>query len=113
MSQVTTHILDIAKGKPAVDVQITLSQWINDGWQLIGSGRTNEDGRISDLCSPDEELKAGTYQMHFATEAYFEKIGEPVFYPWADVVFNVEAGGQHYHIPLLLSPFSHSTYRGS
>lgn len=113
MSQITSHILDVSKGKPACDVSITLSYWVNDAWQEIANGCTNEDGRVSDLCRADEALKAGTYQMHFATADYFNKMGEPVFYPWADVVFNVEAGGAHYHIPLLLSAFGYSTYRGS
>ncbi len=113
MSQITTHILDIARGAPARDVSISLSRFQNNEWVLIGEGKTNSDGRIADLCTAGECMDAGTYQMHFDTEGYFKSQGDPVFYPWADVVFNIEGNGDHYHIPLLLSPFGHSTYRGS
>lgn len=113
MSQITTHILDIARGAPARSVSITLSRLESGAWQPIGSGKTNDDGRIPDLCEQDVTLAAGTYQMHFDTAGYFESVGDPVFYPWADVIFNIGSDGQHYHIPLLLSPFGHSTYRGS
>lgn len=113
MSQITTHILDIARGAPAKQVSISLSELVNGSWQLVGKGETNKDGRIPDLCEKDAVLPAGTYQMHFDTASYFESVGDPVFYPWADVIFNIGGDGQHYHIPLLLSPFGHSTYRGS
>ncbi len=113
MSQISTHILDTALGSPAAGVTITLYQRDGAGWAKIGSGLTNDDGRIPDLCPAGEVLPAGTYRMHFATGAYFDAINAPVFYPWVEVVFHVDGGGQHYHIPLLLSPFGHSTYRGS
>ena len=113
MSQVTTHILDIASGKPARQVPITLYQQQGDGWLEVGSGRTNDDGRIPDLCAAEQVMDAGIYRMHFDTAAYFAATGDPVFYPWADVVFTIGGDGQHYHIPLLLSPFGYSTYRGS
>ncbi|HHJ35162.1 MAG TPA: hydroxyisourate hydrolase [Gammaproteobacteria bacterium] len=113
MSQITSHILDISRGAPARDVAITLSHLVDEQWQVIGSGQTDDDGRVTKLCQPGVVLAAGTYQMHFDTAAYFSRLGDPVFYPWADVIFNIEADGQHYHIPLLLSPFGHSTYRGS
>jgi 5-hydroxyisourate hydrolase len=113
MSQITTHILDISEGQPAQNVPIKLSVWEEGIWHEIGSGLTNSDGRIADLCPAGEIMPAGTYQMHFDTGVYFVASGKEVFYPWADVVFNVSADGQHYHIPLLLSPFGHSTYRGS
>jgi 5-hydroxyisourate hydrolase len=113
MSQITTHILDIARGAPAEGVAISLHRQEGDNWSEVGAGRTNADGRIPDLCTAGEVLPAGTYRMHFETAAYFEGNGDPVFYPWADVVFCMGGDGQHYHIPLLLSPFGHSTYRGS
>ena len=113
MSQITTHILDIARGAPARKVPITLSQFNQGQWTEIGRGLTNDDGRIGNLCKDGLTLPAGTYQMHFETETYFNSVGDPIFYPWADVVFNINGDGQHYHIPLLLSPFGHSTYRGS
>ena len=113
MSQITTHILDTALGKPAAGVAIELSQLQGNDWYAIGSGVTNNDGRIADLCPAGESLPAGTYRMHFATGDYFSGAGQAVFYPWADVVFSIDDGGQHYHIPLLLSPYGYSTYRGS
>ena len=114
MSQITTHILDIARGMPARNVAITLSRLQDDNsWAEVGSGKTNDDGRIPDLCEQGLVLEAGTYQMHFDTAAYFTAVGDPIFYPWADVVFTIGGDGQHYHIPLLLSPYGHSTYRGS
>lgn len=113
MSQITTHILDTARGCPAAGVAITLYRASGDDWETVGEGVTNEDGRLPGLCADDAVLAAGTYRMHFATADYFEGRGEAVFYPWADVVFNLGAGGEHYHIPLLLAPFAYSTYRGS
>jgi len=113
VSQITTHILDTATGRPAADVEITLSRRERESWQRIASGRTNEDGRVSDLVAADMQLGAGTYRMHFATGTYLEKRGAPAFYPFIDVVFVLDDGGEHYHIPLLLSPFGYSTYRGS
>jgi len=114
MSQITTHVLDTARGAPADGIKIVLSRLASDNksWESIGSGTTNNDGRVPGLCS-EEKLPAGTYQMHFATADYLQKTSGSVFYPYADVVFNIGADGQHYHIPLLLSPYSYSTYRGS
>jgi 5-hydroxyisourate hydrolase len=113
MSQITTHILDIATGNPARQVPIALHLLHGEEWLEVGSGITNEDGRIPDLCAQQQVLAAGTYRMRFDTAAYFKESGDPVFYPWAEVVFNIDGDGQHYHIPLLLSPFGYSTYRGS
>jgi 5-hydroxyisourate hydrolase len=113
MSQITTHILDIALGVPAQNVPISLCVQEGEVWRDIGSGLTNEEGRITSLCRAGEILPAGTYRMHFDTAVYFESRAQAAFYPWVDVVFNIGGDGQHYHIPLLLSPFGHSTYRGS
>ncbi|AQA17711.1 hydroxyisourate hydrolase [Halioglobus japonicus] len=113
MSQITTHILDTARGCPAAEVAITLCRQEQNTWVIMGEGITNEDGRVADLCPQDLVLPAGTYRMHFATAAYFQRHGQTVFYPWAEVVFNIEEDGAHYHIPLLLSGFGYSTYRGS
>lgn len=113
MSQITTHILDTAKGCPAPGVAITLYQQADQGWIKVGSGQTDEDGRVPDLCPNGDVLAGGTYRMHFAVSDYFETIGAPVFYPWAEVVFNIDGNGQHCHIPLLLAPYGYSTYRGS
>ena len=113
MSQITTHILDTARGRPASAVSLALYVKTEDGWDELASGVTNEDGRMPGLLAQDRILEAGTYRMFFATEEYFESRGESAFYPWVNVVFNLDGSGEHYHIPLLLAPFGYSTYRGS
>lgn len=113
MSGITTHILDTARGTPARGVPITLSKLKEGQWQSIGSGKTNADGRIADLCKQQSDLSPGTYKMYFDTEQYFSISGDKVFYPYAEIVFAIEDITQHYHIPLLLCPFGYSTYRGS
>ena len=113
MSQITTHILDTARGCPAEGVAITLYQQSGDGWTALAQGITNSDGRVADLLEQGVQLAEDTYRMHFAVSGYFRNRGHKHFYPYVDVVFNVDADGQHYHIPLLLSPYGYSTYRGS
>ena len=113
MSQITTHILDTARGQPASGVSLVLFELDGDMWTQLAAGVTNDDGRVPDLLPADRVLPARTYRMHFATADYFSNRGEPVFYPWVDVVFNLDGSGDHYHIPLLLAPFGYSTYRGS
>lgn len=112
MSQITTHVLDTARGLPAEGVPLQLYQQTDDGWLKLAEGTTNSDGRVGKLLG-EEALPAGIYRMHFDTAAYFSHLGTDGFYPWVDVVFTLQAGGQHYHIPLLLAPFGYSTYRGS
>lgn len=113
MSSITTHILDTARGTPAAGVEILLTRQDGSQWQPIGGGITNGDGRISNLCDKQGVLSAGTYKMHFNTKQYFSAVGDAVFYPYAEVVFVIGVETAHYHIPLLLSPFGYSTYRGS
>ena len=114
MSQITTHILDTALGCPAVGVHISLHCLNGDSRRtLIGAGETNSDGRVPELCAQKMVLAAGSYCVHFATAAYFEGLGGEAFYPHVDVVFTIAGDGRHYHIPLLLSPYGYSTYRGS
>lgn len=114
MSQITTHILDTATGQPAAGVNLSLTRQSGDGqWQALARGVTNADGRVPNLLPDEMSLPAGTYRMHFDTGNYFEKREQPAFYPFVDVVFSIDGSGEHYHIPLLLSPFGYSTYRGS
>ena len=112
MSQITTHILDTSSGKPAADVPLKLEKKTADGWQILADGRTNADGRVSDLLPKDAVLPVGVYKMTFDTEGYFAAQNLPTFYPYVEISFYVRDGG-HYHIPLLLSPFGFTTYRGS
>lgn len=113
MSQITTHVLDTALGLPAKNVPITLAHQQGKTWQNIASGTTDDDGRISDLLADDVTLTAGVYRMTFDTARYFSSISAQGFYPYVDVIFVLTEQVAHYHIPLLLSPYGYSTYRGS
>lgn len=112
MSQITTHILDTTKGLPATGVTIILYQQQAAGWRQISQGQTNADGRLAVLPDPAAILEPGTYKMTFLTQAYFDQERVPAFYPFVEIVFAV-SDLQHYHIPLLISPFGYTTYRGS
>ena len=112
MSQITTHILDTTKGKPAANVSIALLQQTGDNWQEIAHGKTNADGRIPDLLPKEKQVELGVYKMKFFTQEYFAQAGTANFYPFVEIVFEV-ATTEHYHVPLLLNPFGYSTYRGS
>jgi len=113
MSQITTHVLDTTRGKPAKNLPIALFVQTDDGWQALATGDTNADGRIADLLADDIVLAAGVYRMNFATKAYFDANNEQGFYPYVDIVFELDGSNSHYHIPLLLTAFGYSTYRGS
>jgi 5-hydroxyisourate hydrolase len=112
MSQLTTHILDTTKGKPAEGVTIILYQGGNDEWNEIARGITNNDGRIKDLLGSNGTVQFGIYKMRFETKDYFDKAGTATFYPYVEIIFEIKTT-EHYHIPLLLNPFGYSTYRGS
>ena len=106
-SPITTHILDIAAGKPAAGVSVRLERQTATGYEELANGVTNADGRVTDLLEPGT-LSAGVYRVSFDVGAYQEG-----FYPSVSVDFRVDALDEHYHVPLLLSPFGYSTYRGS
>jgi 5-hydroxyisourate hydrolase len=112
MSAITTHVLDTSAGRPAAGVPVTLEKQTSGGWQSAGHGVTNQDGRITDLLA-GATLSAGSYRLTFDTAAYFSTSKQPSFYPQVQVTFTVSDAAQHYHVPLLLSPFGYSTYRGS
>ncbi|HEX3825604.1 MAG TPA: hydroxyisourate hydrolase [Mycobacteriales bacterium] len=105
----STHVLDCVSGGPAVGVAVTVERRIDEEWQQLGSGATDADGRIGALV----ELSAGTHRMTFDSGGYFHARDVETFYPQVVVVFDVTDPKQHHHVPLLLSPFSYSTYRGS
>ncbi|HRH70550.1 MAG TPA: hydroxyisourate hydrolase [Flavobacteriales bacterium] len=109
MSSISTHVLDTARGVPAEGLRITLFR--NSGEQ-VATGITNADGRIPGFIPDGVKLGAGTFRMHFDTGGYFAAHKTQGFYPYVDVVFELGSEG-HYHIPLLLSPWGYSTYRGS
>ena len=112
MSQITTHILDTTKGKPAAGITIVLYKGENDQWEEIGRGKTNNDGRITDLLGKDVVLEKRIYKMRFETKDYFDREAIPTFYPYVEIIFDIQSN-EHYHIPLLLNPFGYTTYRGS
>lgn len=109
---ISTHVLDTARGRPAAGLPITLERQLADGWETVGRGDTDADGRVKGLLGGGT-LDKGVWRMTFDTGAWFEAQGIEGFYPIARVVFRVTAPEQHHHVPLLLSPFGYSTYRGS
>ena len=113
MSGITTHVLDTARGRPAQGVPVTLEIEAANGWELVGKGTTNADGRISDLVSAEVTIAPGVYRLTFDTGKYFAQHQSDSFYPQVIIVFRLADAAQHYHVPLLLSPFGYSTYRGS
>ena len=113
MSAITTHILDVSTGFPARGVPVVLERQTETGWEIVGKGETDDDGRLRDLLDSDADLQAGNYRLTFDTGAYFQKQQIEGFYPQVTVAFIVRNTAQHYHVPLLLSPFGYSTYRGS
>jgi len=102
----STHVLDAALGRPAAGVAVRLT-WNSE---VLTEATTDADGRVRELCA---DLAAGTHTLTFDTGSYFAATGQPGFYPEVTVAFTVTEPGQHHHVPLLLSPFAYSTYRGS
>ena len=113
MSQITTHVLDTAAGKPAGGVPVRFYRSTGDDtWEDVARGITNADGRIASLLPASQKLVPGTYCLAFDTKTYFGNQKTKAFYPKVEIVFEV-LDSEHYHVPLLLSPFGYSTYRGS
>jgi 5-hydroxyisourate hydrolase len=113
MSPITTHVLDLALGAPARGLALSLSLVGPDGSaRELARATTNADGRVADLLAPGN-LQRGIYRLQFETGAYFAASQRPTFYPEVTVVFEIQEETEHYHVPLLLSPFGYSTYRGS
>lgn len=130
---ITTHVLDTARGKPAAGVPILLELWEGESWQPLGVGETDSDGRLRTL-TPQGPVAPGRYRISFDTAAYYAGAGgsgaaasgtassgdsptgvegSSYFFPVVEIQFVVADGAAHYHVPLLLSPFGYSTYRGS
>ena len=114
MSAITTHVLDTSRGRPAGRIHITLEmQTAAQGWELVGEGETDGDGRLKGLLAEGHHLMVGVYRLTFDTKAYFAAQAVESFYPEVKIVFSVTDAAEHYHVPLLLSPYGYSTYRGS
>ncbi len=113
MSLMTTHVLDTARGRPAGGVPVTLERRRQSGAFLeIGGGETDSDGRLRAPLH-DGHIEVGVYRLTFDSGAYFRAQGVETFYPSVSVLFEIRDPAQHYHVPLLLSPYGYSTYRGS
>ncbi len=107
MARITTHVLDISRGQPAAGVAVTLESGATLGDRQ--SAVTDDDGRVKTFA----EVGAGTHRLTFDVGAHYAKSGQDTFYPHAQITFVVKDAAQHFHVPLLLSPFGYSTYRGS
>lgn len=113
MNGLSTHVLDLAEGRPAAGVPVRLERRAADGWHVLTTATTDGDGRVRSLLPPGEALAAGEYRVTFALAEWFAAAGRDSFYPEAAVVFAVTRPDEHHHVPLLLAPFGYSTYRGS
>ncbi|GAQ80565.1 hypothetical protein KFL_000570130 [Klebsormidium nitens] len=126
-SPITTHVLDLSHGRPAKGVAVDLEGLTGDTWQSLGKGATDADGRVIGLLPASDHVAAGMYKLRFQTGAYLQNMtkadrGDPGrvgadggFYPQVDIVFEVKPSQtrEHFHVPLILSPYSYTTYRGS
>lgn len=110
MKSISTHILDVSRGKPATGVHVKLDHLSGEDFQRAVEGVTDADGRVRDW---QFTLVAGTWRIRFEIADYYQKLNEQCFYPYVEIVFHVHDAGQHYHVPLLLSAYGYSTYRGS
>jgi 5-hydroxyisourate hydrolase len=114
MSTISTHILDTSRGRPASGVGVALEVLKTDaGWSRFAEAETDADGRITQFGISESQLIPGTYRLIFAVAKYFKSIQQESFYPEVVVTFLIAAASEHYHVPLLISPFGYSTYRGS
>ena len=113
-SILSSHILDISRGAPAQNVSITLEKKVNDKWSALETVKTNRDGRVNFMTihmnNPDT---IGIYRLNFQTQSYFKEHKVETFYPEVDVIFEIKDETSHYHVPITLSPYGYSTYRGS
>jgi 5-hydroxyisourate hydrolase len=112
MSAITTHVLDTSRGRPAVGFQVGLQIKSGETWKTLGAGLTDANGRCAGLLG-DSPLEKGTYRLLFNAGDYYRELHLDTFYSEISIVFEVSHPEMHYHVPLLISPFGYSTYRGS
>ncbi|CAG8434098.1 4726_t:CDS:2 [Ambispora gerdemannii] len=122
-SPITCHVLDTSRGEPAEMLPIRLEvkkapttspEEYDKDWILVAEGETNKDGRCPNLLSPEShKITRGIYRITFNTSSYFDNFEVETFYPYVQVIFSITDTEGHYHVPLILSPYSYTTYRGS
>jgi len=113
MTAITTHVLDTARGRPAGGVAVSLARRTGETWTELATARTDATGRVGANLLPDDlENPTGTYRLRFDMGAYFKAHGVASFHPFIEIMFDVR-DAEHYHVPLLVSPFGYTTYRGS
>lgn len=114
MSGISTHVLDTSRGVAAAGVAVTLERREGDGlWARVSESATDADGRVKSLLPPGTTLATGDYRLRFDTAAYFAARHTPTFFPLIEITFTIADATRHHHVPLLLSPFGYSTYRGT
>jgi 5-hydroxyisourate hydrolase len=113
--RITSHVLDVSRGTPAAGIAVRLEHRGGeaDDWRLVGTSLTNADGRVADLTPSSAPPTAGQYRLTFDTRSYFAGQAIATLYPAVIIVIDAMTGESHYHVPLLVSPFGYSTYRGS
>jgi len=114
MKRISTHVLDLVRGKPAADVAVRLEKRDDAGdWRLLTSARTDHEGRCPQLLPESADLAPGAYRLIFDTGSYFATQTMVALYPVVEITFLVQQDESHFHIPLLLSPNGYTTYRGT
>lgn len=114
MATISTHVLDTSRGRPAGGIDISLERLnAGEGWSPLSQSVTDDDGRVKQFVLAEPDLGPGTYRLVFSVEKYFQELKQTTFYPEVTVTFLIAGGAEHYHVPLLISPFGYSTYRGS
>lgn len=110
---ISVHVLNLQDGLPSAGVTVTLEAQHGSNWKLLNTASTNEQGRVSELYPADTKLEKGVYRVTFKTGAWFKLHGATTFFPEVPVIFTADGSVPHYHIPLLISPYGYSTYRGN
>jgi len=113
MTAITTHVLDTSRGRPAIGVEVILQIRLGHEWKQLGAGLTDTNGRCNTLTAESRPIEPGTYRLLFSIGPYYHRQHVETFYSGIPIVFEVLHPETHYHIPLLISPFGYSTYRGS
>jgi len=109
----SVHILDLQSGQPTAGVNVTLEERDGQQWRTLSQGTTDTQGRVRALYPAGKQITAGAYRIVFKTGEHYARLRQPTFFDQIPVEFKVDNTAQHYHIPLLLSPYGYSTYRGN